>query len=147
VAVINDDVVGPSQIPLSMIRAVAARELKELARRDRAFRGDRPLPDLQGKTVIVVDDGIATGSTMRVAVAALRHLKAASIVAASPTASPFACAQLSREVDECVCIMTPEPYHAVGVWYNDFSQTTDQEVRELLDKAKLETNGPLKRGA
>jgi predicted phosphoribosyltransferase len=147
VAVINDDVVGPSQVPLHVIRAVAARELRELVRRDRAFRGDRALPDLRNKTVILVDDGIATGSTMRVAVAALRHLDPASIVVAAPTASRFACAELSREVDECVCIMAPEPYHAVGVWYDDFSQTTDQEVRELLDKANVETNGPLKRGA
>jgi putative phosphoribosyl transferase len=147
VAVINDSVVGPSHIPLQAIRAVAAGELKELNRRERAYRGDRPIPDLRNQTVILVDDGMATGATMRVAVAALRHLRPAWIVVATPTASLAACAELSREADECACIMTPEPYHAVGVWYEDFSQTTDQEVRELLDKATIETNGPLKRGA
>lgn len=147
VAVINDSVVRPSHVPLQVIRAVAAAELKELKRRERAYRGDRPLPDLRKRTVIVADDGMATGATMGVAVAALRHLQPARIIVASPTASRFACAELSRKADECVCIMTPEPYYAVGVWYDDFSQTTDQEVRELLDKATIETNGPLKRGA
>jgi putative phosphoribosyl transferase len=148
VAVVNDDVVGPSHIPLKVFQAVAARELQELNRRERAYRGDRPAPDVLNRTVILVDDGIATGSTMRVAVAALRHLKPAQIVVASPTASPFACAQLGREVDDCVCVITPDPYYAVGVWYEDFSQTTDEEVRDLLEQARAGiTNGPLKRGA
>jgi len=147
VAVINDSVVGPSHIPLRVIQAVAAGELKELNRRDRVYRGDRALPDVRDRIVILTDDGMATGSTMRAAVAALRRLGPARTVVASPTASPAACAELSREADECVCIMTPDPYYAVGVWYDDFSQTTDQEVRELLEKASIETNGPLKRGA
>ena len=148
VAVINNDVVGPSRVPLEVIQAVASRELRELNRREKAYRGDRPVPDVRNRTVILVDDGIATGSTMRVAVSALRHLGPARIVVASPTASPSACAQLDQEVDDCVCIITPDPYHAVGVWYEDFSQTTDDEVRDLLEKALIETtNGPLKRGA
>jgi predicted phosphoribosyltransferase len=143
VAVINESVVGPANVPFKMIQAVAAAELRELNRRDRDYRGNRPLPDLRERTVILVDDGMATGATMRVAVAALRHLEPARIIVAIPTASPFACSELSRAADECICIKTPEPYRAVGVWYDDFTQTTDQEVRELLDEA----NGPLKRGA
>jgi predicted phosphoribosyltransferase len=148
VAVVNDEVVGPAHIPLRVIQAVAARELRELKRREKAYRDDRPLPDITDRTVILVDDGIATGSTMRAAIAALRQLRPARIVVASPSASPSACAELGREADECVCVITPDPYYAVGIWYDDFSQTTDKEVRDLLEKARIEpTNGPLKRGA
>ena len=118
-----------------MIQAVAARELRELERRERAYRGDRPALEVRGRTVILVDDGLATGSTMRAAVAALRRLGPARIVVAVPTAAPSTCDEFRHEVDECVCDITPEPFYAVGLWYEDFSQTTDDEVRDLLERA------------
>jgi predicted phosphoribosyltransferase len=133
--VLNEDVVGPLAIPDREILAVAARELRELARRERLYRGDRPLLDVRGRIVILVDDGLATGSTMRAAVAALRRLGPARLVVAVPTAAPSACADLEHEVDECICANTPEPFYAVGIWYEDFSQMTDEEVRALLERA------------
>jgi predicted phosphoribosyltransferase len=133
--VLNEDVVGPLSIPDQEIRAVAARQLRELARREWLYRGDRPLLDVRGRIVILVDDGLATGSTMRAAVAALRRLGPARLVVAVPTASPSACADLEHEADECICAITPEPFHAVGIWYEDVSQTTDDEVRVLLQRA------------
>ncbi len=135
--VLNDDVVRPLRIPADSIRAVAARELKELARREQLYRDDRPAPEVRGRTVILVDDGLATGSTMRAAVAALRRLEPDRIVVAVPTAAPSTCAELGREADECVACITPDPFYAVGVWYEDFSQTSDDEVRELLERAGL----------
>lgn len=134
VRVLNDDVVQALHIPERVIEAVAARELRELERRERAYRGDRPAPDVRDRTVILVDDGLATGSTMRAAVAALRRLGPARIVVAVPTAAPSTCEEFRREADECICQITPEPFHAVGLWYQDFSQTTDDEVRDLLDR-------------
>jgi predicted phosphoribosyltransferase len=133
--VLNDDVVQALSIPGRVIRAVAQRELTELRRREQAYRDDLPVPDVRGRTVILVDDGLATGSTMRAAVAALRRLGPDRIVVAVPTASPSTCAELRLEADDCVCRITPEPFHAVGIWYEDFAQTTDDEVRELLRKA------------
>ena len=132
---LNDDVVEPLNIPDHVIQAVAARELKELARRERLYRDDRPLPDVRGRTVILVDDGLATGSTMRVAVAALRRLGPDRIIVAVPTASPSTCEELSRSADQCICYLTPDPFYAVGIWYDDFSQTTDEEVRDCLERA------------
>jgi putative phosphoribosyl transferase len=134
VCVLNDDVVQALRIPHRVIEAVVARELLELERREWTYRGDRPAPDLQGRTVILVDDGLATGSTMRVAVAALRRLGPARIVVAVPTAAPAACDEFRHEADECVCEITPDPFYAVGLWYEDFSQTTDDEVREFLER-------------
>lgn len=134
VRVLNDDVVQALHIPERVIEAVAARELRELERRERAYHGDRPAPDVRNRTVILVDDGLATGSTMRAAVAALRRLGPARIVVAVPTAAPSTCEEFRREADECICQITPEPFHAVGLWYQDFSQTTDDEVRDLLDR-------------
>lgn len=134
VRVLNDDVMQALHIPERVIEAVAARELRELERRERAYRGDRPAPDVRDRTVILVDDGLATGSTMRAAVAALRRLGPARIVVAVPTAAPSTCEEFRREADECICQITPEPFHAVGLWYQDFSQTTDDEVRDLLDR-------------
>jgi predicted phosphoribosyltransferase len=136
--VLNDEVVGPLRIPGDVIRAVAAREMQELVRRERLYRGDRPAPDVRGQTVILVDDGLATGSTMRAAVAALRRLGPDRIVVAVPTAAPSTCAELGTEADECVCSITPDPFYAVGVWYDDFSQTTDLEVRDLLKRSAAE---------
>jgi predicted phosphoribosyltransferase len=115
-----------------VVDAVATWELRELERRERLYRGDRPPPDVRGKTVILVDDGLATGSTMLAAVRALRLQGPARIVVAVPVAAPDTCELLKAYVDEVVCAATPEPFYAVGLWYRDFSQTTDEEVRELL---------------
>jgi len=132
VRVLNDEIVRGLGISEHEIDAAAARELQELARRERLYRGDRPLPDIAGRTVILVDDGLATGATMRAAIAAVRQQQPARIVVAVPTASPDTCEALKAEADDVVCAMTPEPFLAVGHWYEDFTQTTDDEVRELL---------------
>jgi putative phosphoribosyl transferase len=136
VRVLNDDVVNYLQIPADVIDATAAIELKELERRERAYRGDRAEPDVRGKTIILVDDGLATGSTMRAAAAALRQQNPARIVVAVPVSAPQTCDEYRMGVDEIVCAKTPEPFLGVGQWYRDFSQTTDDEVRELLQKAE-----------
>lgn len=130
--VLNEDTTQYLRIPQSHIDAVIERESEELARREHAYRGDRPPLDVTGKTVILVDDGLATGSTMRAAVASLRQLGPARIVVAVPISSPVACVELRGEVDDVVCAATPERFYAVGQWYADFSQTTDEDVRELL---------------
>lgn len=135
VRVLNGSVVEGLSIPEDVIDAVAARELRELERRERAYRDDRPAPDMQGRTVILVDDGIATGSTMKAAIKALRQLEAARIVVATPTAALSTVREMGPDVDELVAVMTPADFAGVGQWYEDFSQTTDEEVRELLDKA------------
>jgi len=140
VRVLNDDVVDYLRIPGEVIDAVAADELKELERRERAYRGDRPEPDVRGKTVILIDDGLATGSTMRAAAAALRQQNPARIVVAVPVSAPQTCDEYRMGVDEIICAKTPEPFLGVGMWYEDFSQTTDDEVRDLLEKARNETH-------
>src|SRR5437762_2094244 len=136
VRVLNEDTVDYLRIPASVIEAVAANELRELERRELAYRGDRPEPDVRGKTVILVDDGLATGSTMRAAAVALRQQNPARIVIAVPVSAPQTCDEYRMGVDEIVCASTPEPFRGVGQWYRDFSQTTDDEVRELLAKAQ-----------
>ncbi len=138
VRVLNDDVVESLRLPLSIIDQVTAREQEELQRRERAYRGDRPPPDAQGRTVILVDDGLATGSTMRAAAAAVHRQQPARIVVAVPVAAASTCDTLRAEVDEVVCVLAPEPFYAVGIWYEDFSQTTDDEVRDLLARAQRE---------
>jgi putative phosphoribosyl transferase len=138
VRVLNQELVRALHIPTEMIDAVVAEEQRELERRERLYRGDRPAPDVRGRTVILVDDGLATGSTMRAAAAALRQEGAARIVVAVPTAPPETCEEFKAEVDEIICAITPEPFYAVGLWYEDFSQTTDEEVRELLERAAHE---------
>lgn len=128
------------------IDAVATREQEELKRRERLYRGDRPAPDVRGRTVILVDDGLATGSTMRAAATALRKMQPAKIIVAVPVAAPETCDEFRSEVDEVVCAVTPEPFMAVGRWYEDFSQTSDEEVRHLLEKAardRQEASAPL----
>ena len=130
--VLNDQIVQRLGIPQSIIDAVAAREQQELARRECLYRGGRPPPDVRGRTVILADDGLATGATMRAALMALRQLRPARIVVAVPTASPETCEELKAEADDVICAITPEPFLAVGHWYEDFSQTTDEEVRDLL---------------
>jgi putative phosphoribosyl transferase len=133
--VLNDDIVGALNIPEAVVVAVARRERAELERRERAYRGDRPPLDVHGKTVILVDDGLATGSSMRAAVAGLRARQPAQIVVAVPTAAPETCEAFENEVDEVVCAVTPQPFFGVGMWYEDFSQTSDEEVRRLLEEA------------
>jgi predicted phosphoribosyltransferase len=135
VRVLNEDVVRTLQVPDEVIDQVAEKEQEELERRQRDYRDDRPLPDVRGKTVILVDDGLATGSTMRAAVAALRRLGPARIVVAVPIGAVGTCEDLRDVADEAVCARTPEPFYAVGLWYQDFSQTTDEEVREVLQRA------------
>lgn len=131
VRVLNDDIVESLSISQGMIEAVTAREKAELERREKLYRRDKPFPRLEGKTVIVVDDGIATGATMRVAVKALRQQNVAKIIVAVPTSALDTYKQLRLEADEVVCLATPEPYLAVGTWYEDFSQTSDEEVKAL----------------
>jgi putative phosphoribosyl transferase len=138
VRVLNDQVVKGLGIPDYMIDAVVKWETEELKRRERLYRGDRPPPAVRGKTVILVDDGLATGSTMLAAVQALRQQEPARIVVAVPVAAPDTCELLKAYVDEVVCAVTPEPFYAVGLWYRDFSQTTDEEVRELLQRSAAE---------
>jgi predicted phosphoribosyltransferase len=135
VCVLNREVVEQLRIPDFLIEAVATRELQEIARRELLYRDHRPTPQVQGQTVILVDDGLATGATMRAAVAALRQQQPARVVVAVPTAAPETCAELSAEVDEIVCARTPAPFYAVGLWYADFRQITDEEVRDLLARA------------
>lgn len=141
VRVLNDQVVRGLGIPEHVIHAVANWELQELERRERVYRGERPAPDVRGKTVILVDDGLATGSTMLAAVQALRKLGPARIVVAVPVASPDTCDLLTEYVDETVWGVTPEPFYAVGLWYRDFSQTSDDEVRELLESSVAKAGG------
>jgi predicted phosphoribosyltransferase len=144
VRVLNEDVVRALGISEDVVATVVAEELQELKRRERAYRGDRPAPDVRGKTVVLVDDGLATGSTMRAAVAALRRQGPARIVVAVPVGAPETCAEFQEEADEAVCAQTPDPFYAVGLWYRDFSQTTDDEVRELLEQA-AEERAPARR--
>ncbi len=132
---LNPEIVEALRISPLDIEAVTNREAKELKRRERAYRGDRPALDVSGRTVILVDDGIATGSGMRAAVSALRQMNPARIVIAVPVAPASTCDHLRQEVDDLVCLAMPEPFYGVGQFYYDFSQVSDQEVNELLDRA------------
>jgi putative phosphoribosyl transferase len=134
VRVMNPDL-REFQISQSAIDAVTAREQEELERRERLYRGDRPPLILSKRIVILVDDGLATGSTMRAAAIAVKHQDPARVVVAVPVAAPETCAEFRAEVDEVVCVATPEPFRAVGLWYQDFGQTTDHEVHALLEAA------------
>jgi len=138
VRVLNEEVVQGLGIPDWMIDETARHEHRELKAREREYRGDQLPPEVQGRTVILIDDGLATGSTMRAAIAALRTQKPARIVVAVPVGSPSTCAELRLEADEVVCYRTPEPFFAVGLWYGDFTQTDSEEVRELLERAEQE---------
>ena len=138
VRVLNEQIVRALSLPPDLIDAVAAREQHELARRERLYRGDRPPLDVRGRTVILVDDGLATGATMHAAIEALRAQQPARIVVAVPTAAPETCEALRAKADEVVCAITPEPFYAVGLWYDDFSQTSDDEVRQLLARSAEE---------
>jgi putative phosphoribosyl transferase len=146
VRVLNEEIVKYLQIPDEVIDAVAAREQLELERRERAYRNDRPPPDVKDPVVILIDGGLATGSTMRAAAASLRLQKPRRIVVAVPVSSPETCDEFRGEVDEIVCAFTPEHLQGVGLWYQDFSQTSDEEVRELLKRAtqqhRVASNAP-----
>lgn len=137
IRVLNDEVVDTLRVPPEVIDFVTARELRELARRERLYREGRPAPDVAGRTVILVDDGLATGSTMRAAVAALRQAKPKRIVVAVPVAAASTCRDLRGEAEEVVCLHMPEPFYSVGFWYEDFSQTSDEDIREMLELEKV----------
>ena len=138
VRIVSENVVEALGIPERVIATVAAAEAQELERRERIYREGRHFPEVRGRTVILVDDGLATGSTMRAAAAALRSLGADRLVAAVPVAPKESCEALHEVVDEVVCATTPERFSAVGEWYDDFSQTSDEEVSELLRRAEGE---------
>lgn len=128
-------------IPEAAVEAVTRQELAELERREREYRRGRPLIELRGGVVILVDDGLATGSTMRAAVEAVRNFGPTRVVVAVPVGARDTCAELSEIADEVVCARTPEPFSAVGLWYRDFSQTSDEEVRALLEEHARRTSG------
>jgi putative phosphoribosyl transferase len=130
--VFNGEVVNALRIPDEVIDAVSAEELIELQRRERAYRSGLPPLEVEGRTVIVVDDGVATGSTMLAAISALRQLNAARIVVAAPVIAASSYREIQRKADEVAAVMIPERFYAVGQWYEDFSQTSDEEVRDLL---------------
>ena len=135
VRVLNRDIIRTLSIPDEVINFVARRELQELQRRERLYRGDRPPPEVRDRTIILIDDGLATGASMRAAVVSLRAQHPARILVAVPIAAENVCEAFRTEVDEIICAVTPEPFYGVGRWYENFSQITDQEVRILLEKA------------
>ena len=135
VRVLNEDVVRWYGISEAAIEHIAREEQEELARRERAYRDDRPAPDLANRIVILIDDGLATGSTMRAAAHAVRAQRPARVVIAVPVGAPQTCSELAAIADEVICVNTPEPFSAVGQWYLNFDQTDDNEVRELLRKS------------
>lgn len=139
--VLNEEIVRCLGITEETITAIAQRELRELERRERLYRGDTPALELNGRTIILVDDGLATGSSMRAAVAAVREQNPARIVVAVPVAAGSTCELFNQPAEGMVCVCTEaeEPFYAVGLWYENFSQTTDQEVRELLNRARQRT--------
>jgi predicted phosphoribosyltransferase len=139
VRVLNEDVVESYRVPRTAIDAVARAERLELERRERSYRDGRPLLPIDGRVVILVDDGLATGSTMWAAVVAVRRLQPARVVVAVPVGAADTCEALRNVADEVVCAFTPEPFRAVGLWYADFSQTTDDEVRQLLTRVDTGT--------
>lgn len=135
IRVVDPRMVSRLGISESEMAIILEWETRELARREKLYRGTRPFPDLTGKTVIIVDDGLATGASMRVAVEALRAKHPAYVIAAAPVASGSACWMLRDAADGCECVATPEPFYGVGMWYEDFSQTSDGEVIALLESA------------
>jgi putative phosphoribosyl transferase len=136
VQVLNDDVLAWYRPSADTLEAVARVEMRELARREQLYREGRPLVLVEGRTVILVDDGLATGSTMRAAVQAVRRLHAREVVVASPVGAPETCRAMRREADDVVCVLMPDHFSAVGAWYLDFSETTDDEVRRLLREVR-----------
>ncbi len=143
VVVINDEVVDALKVPWHMVEAEIVRERSELTRRELLYRGNRPPLDVTGLTVILVDDGLATGSTMRAAVRALRRKQPAKISVAVPTAAPSTCEEFQSIADSCVASIMPEPFRAVGLWYENFDQISDEEVCDLLARRVRPVNGDL----
>ena len=137
VQVLSSDLIHELGIPGTLVEHVAVRERLELERRDSMYRGSRAAAHVRDRTVILVDDGLATGSTMQAAIQALRQQEPRRIVVAVPVGAREACEVLARSADEVVCVTMPEPFNAVGMWYEDFSQTSDEEVRRLLDASVL----------
>jgi predicted phosphoribosyltransferase len=140
--VLNREALQALPITEADIQRAAAAELRELERREEAYRGGYDPPDVEGKTVILVDDGLATGSTMRAAALAVRQLNPARVVVAVPVAAAETCDDFRDVVDEIVCSVTPRPFRAVGLWYEDFSQTSDEEAGELLTRANEPAEAP-----
>jgi len=138
VRVLNEEIVWRFNITEAEIDAVAQKELEELHRRERAYRGDRPVPEVRDRTAILIDDGLATGASMRAAVAGVLAKEPERVIVAVPTAAPETCELFEAIVDEIVCAETPAPFYGVGRWYQDFSQTTDEEVRTLLEQIAQE---------
>ncbi|HEX8848846.1 MAG TPA: phosphoribosyltransferase [Gemmatimonadaceae bacterium] len=134
--VLDEHTIHSLGIPRGEVERITRDERRELERRDAVYRGNRPFPKLMGKTVIVVDDGLATGATMRAAVVALRQHEPAAVIAAAPVGARATCAALKWTANDCVCAVCPEPFYGVGLWYDDFAQTTDEEVQELLEMAR-----------
>ena len=135
IRVLNEDIIRVLGVPEEVINIVARNELQELERREHNYRGDRPAPDVRDRKVILIDDGLATGASMRAAVVGVRAQHPARIIIAVPTAAPDLCNAFQFEVDEMVCAMTPEPFYGLSRWYEDFSQTTDEDVRMFLREA------------
>jgi predicted phosphoribosyltransferase len=135
VRILNSDIIRMLSVPEEVINFIARRELQELQRQERLHRGQRPSPEVRNRKVILIDDGLATGASMRAAVAGLRAQHPSRIVIAVPAAAAGTCDALRSEVDEVVCAITPEPFYGVSRWYEDFSQVTDEEVRTLLENA------------
>lgn len=135
VRVLNDDVITRLNIDPAAIEAVAQAEGRELERRQRAYRGERPEPEIAGRTVIIVDDGLATGATMRAAIDAINKQHAARLVVAVPVGPRETCEELEERVDELVCLHAPDPFFAIGIWYESFPPLADEEVRELLQRS------------
>jgi putative phosphoribosyl transferase len=133
IQVLNHDVLEALRIPPARVEEAAGREQLELARRDRLYRGNRPPPVINSRIVILVDDGLATGSTMEAAIAAVRHHRPDRLIVAVPVGARETCARLRPLVEALICLRSPEPFQAVGLWYEEFGQTSDEEVRTLLD--------------
>ncbi len=138
--VLNDEILELLHIPQRIVELVATMEGREVERRERLYRGDRPALELRGRAVLLVDDGLATGATMRAAIRAARRQGASRVVVAVPVAARDACAEIRAEADDLVCSATPEPFVAVGLWYEDFSPSTDEDVRDLLERAAREAH-------
>jgi len=135
IKILNTELVQNVNISETVIDRIVSKEKKELERREQAYRGNRPPPEIRDRCVILIDDGLATGATMRVAVSAVRQQQPTQIIVGIPVAPPDTVEKLRREADEVFCLATPEPFFAIGTWYTDFSQISDEEVRDLLSRA------------
>ncbi len=136
ICVLDHNLINQFHINPMQLSMVTEREKNELERRNRRYRGNAPMPNLQHKNIIIVDDGIATGSSMRAAILAMKHLKPDKIIVAVPIAAPDSAKSLAKIADEIICVATPEPFYGVGMWYDQFPQTSDEEVIDLLSRAR-----------